>query len=349
MKTPFEGQFKIVPTDLSESVKQEFLQDKSPHYIWVSLPEPIRQGGHDFSFATLPVKLTPELALEQSGRGVLCETEAEAKESMELLIQRDRKPIAVIQSAGFGIVGEITNCRHFTTELSVRYRNGKDGNKQWWVLERDIDKATGEVTVLRRQDAVDEAEANRIADQWHQETEQKKKHYFESTAKSHTPPPPARCLPLTQVELKDDLPAAKWNALKRQWPHSFAIFERRKADSNAKISGQECQDAYLLDLVEQGYDPKSKTIRGDLKLAEALTKAAKKYAKSGRKKVTDLAIYMIAFNWELGWCYLPDAEIAQKLGENLKIRFTSAQVKQYRIRVLGLVAKHLPGPTPKSS
>ena len=345
MKTPFEGQFKIVPTDLPESVKQEFLQDK-PHYIWMSLPEPIRKGGHDFSFATIPVRLTPELAFEQSGQGVLCETEAEAKESMELLTQRNRKPIVVVQSPGFGIVGEITNYRHFTTELSVRYRLGKDGNKEWWVLERDIDKATGEVTVLRRQDATSEAEANHIADQWHQETEQKKKNHFDSAEKSHTPPPPARCNPLTQIDFKDDLPTAKWTALKRQWPHSFEIFERRKIVPSAKISDQECQDAYLLDLVEQGYDPKSKTIRGDLKLAEALTKAAKKYAKGGKKKNTDLAIYLIAFNWELGWCYMSDVEMAAKLEEMLKIKFTAEQVKKYRLRELGLVAKHLPGPSP---
>jgi len=349
MKMPFEGQFKIVPTDLPESVKQEFLQENSPHYIWMSLPEPIRQGGHDFSFAAIPVKLTPELALEQTGRGVLCETEAEAKESMELLTQRDRKPIVVVQSAGFGIVGEITNCRHFTTELSVRYRTGKDGDKQWWVLERDIDKATGEVTVLRRQDAADEAEANRIADQWQQESDQKREKHFDAVAKTNTlPPPPARCVPLTQIELKDDLPEAKWTALKRQWPHSFEIFEKRKANPNVKVSDLECQDAYLLDLVEQGYDSKAKTIRGDLKLIEALTKAAKKYARSGKRKVTDLAIYLIAFNWELGWCYLSDAEIAVKLEERIKTNFTAGQVKQYRFRELGLVAKHLPGPSSKA-
>ncbi len=346
MKTPFEGQIKLAPNDLPESVKQEFLENESPRYIWMSLPEPVRQAGVEFSFAAIPVKLTPELLFEQAGRGVLCETEAEAKESMELLSQRARKPIVLIQSAGFGIVGEITNCRHFTTELSVRYRTGKDGNKHWWVLERDIDKATGEVTVLRRKDAVDEAEAKRIADQWHQETKQERKNYFDSVAKSHTPPPPARCKPLTQIDLKDDLPAAKWTALKRQWPHSFEIFERRKTDLGAKTSDQECQDAYLLDLVEQGYDPKSKTIRGDLKLAEALTKAAKKYAKGGKKKHTDLAIYLIAFNWELGWCYLSDIEMAAKLEEKLKIKFTAEQVKKYRLRELGLVAKHLPGPSP---
>jgi len=332
--------------DLPDAVKEELLNETSPRWTLVTLPQPVQQAGSEFPFAVLPLKLTANSVLKQIGKGVLCETEAEAKESMELLIQRDKKPIVVVQSAGFGIVGEIKNFRSLTTELSVRSRIGEDGNRQWWVLEREIDKATGEVTVLRRQDAANKKEANRIADIWHQETEQKKKNYFDSIATSHTPPPPARCKPLTQIDLKDDLPAAKWTALKRQWPHSFEIFEKRKADADSEISDQECQDAYLLDLVEQGYNPKSQTIRGDLKLAEALTKAAKKYAKNGKKKITDLAIYMIAFHWELGWCYLSDAELAAKLEEKLTTKFTAAQVKKYRLRELGLVAKHLPGPSP---
>ncbi|MEI9862958.1 MAG: hypothetical protein WDN00_00035 [Limisphaerales bacterium] len=337
-----------MPTNLPETVKQEFLQDSLPRYIWVALPEPIQQIGHDFSFIVLPVKLTLDLALEQCGQGVLCQTEAEMKESMELLSEKAKKPIVLVQSAGFGIVGKITNFRSFITEQSVRYRVGKNGEREWWVLEREIDKATGEVTVLRRQDAANEEGATLVAKQWLQEYEQKEKKYFDAIAKSNTPPPPPRCTPLTQIELKDDLPAAKWTALKRKWPHSFEIFERERTNPRTKISHQECQDAYLLDLVEHGYDPKAETIRGDLKLAEALTKAAKKYARSGKRKITDLAIYFIAFNWELGWCYLSDAEIATKLGASLKARFTSGQVKQYRLRELGLVAKHLPGPAPKS-
>jgi|GEM_PF-2696880 len=348
MKTPFQGQSKVVPADLPEAVKQEFLQSNSPRYIWIALPEPMRQIGHDFSFLVLPVKLTPDLVLEQCGQGVLCQTEAEMKESLELLSQKGKEPIVVVQSAGFGAVGKITNFRSFLTEQSVRYRLRKNGKKEWWALEREIDKATGEVTVLRRQDAANEAEATRIAKQWLQEYEQEKKKYSDAIAKSNTPPPPPRCTPLTQIELKDDLPAAKWTALKRKWPHSFEIFEKAKANPSVKISDQECQDAYLLDLVEHGYDPKTETIRCDLKLAEALTKAAKKYVRNGKRKVTDLAIYLIAFNWELGWCYLSDAEIAAKLKENLKTQFTPGQVKQYRLRELGLVAKHLPGPPPKS-
>jgi hypothetical protein len=348
MKTPLQGQFKFAPTNLPESVKGELIQDKAPRYMRIALSQPVRQIGHEFSFVVLPVKLTPELVFKQCGRGVLCQTEAEAKESVELLSQQDKEHIVLAQAAGFGIVGKITNVRNLVTEQSVRSRLGQNGEKQWWALEREIDKATGEVTVLRRQDAADEAEATRIVKHWLQEYQRRKKKHFDAIGEPNTPPPPPRCKPLTPFELKDDLPAAKWTALKRQWPRSFEIFERRKANPDAKISDQECQDAYLLDLVEQGYDPKADTIRGDLNLAKALTKAAKRFAGCKKRKLTDLAIYLIAFNWELGWCYLADAEIAGKLGEILKAAFTPEQVEKYRYRTLGLVAKHLSGPSPKS-
>jgi hypothetical protein len=348
MKTPLQGQFKVAPTNLPESVKTELLQDNSPRYMWIALSQPVRQIGHEFSFIVLPVKLTPELVFKQCGRGVLCQTEAEAKESVELLSQQDKEHIVVAQAAGFGIVGKITNLRNLVTEQSVRSRLGQNGEKQWWALEREIDKATGEVTVLRRQDAADKAEATRVAKQWLQEYQRRKKEHLDASGKLNAPAPPLRCKPLTPFELKEDLPAAKWAALKRQWPRSFEIFEKRKTAPDAKISDQECQDAYLLDLVEQGYDPKADTIRGDLNLAEALTKAAKRFARCKKGKLTDLAIYLIAFNWELGWCYLADAEIAGRLGEMLKVAFTPEQVEKYRYRTLGLVAKHLSGPSPKS-
>lgn len=285
MKIPFEGESRLVPTNLPEQFKQELLEAKSSRYIWIALPEPIRQVGHEFLFIVIPVKLTAELALEQCGRGVLCQTEAEAKESVELLTQQTKEPIVVVQSAGFGTVGKITRIRNFVTEISVRYRNGKDGKRQWGASEREIDKATGEVTVLRRQIATDETEAKRLAHQWQQEYEGKKNEFVNSVAKSGVPlPPPQRCNPLTQSDLKDDLPAAKWTALRRQWPHCFEIFEERKANPNAAISDQDCQDAYLLDLVEQGYDPKADTIRADLQLCSALTRAAKNMRSEGNEK-----------------------------------------------------------------
>jgi hypothetical protein len=92
MKTPLQGQFKLAPTNLPESVKTELLQDNSLRYMWIALSQPVRQIGHEFSFIVLPVKLTPELVFKQCGRGVLRQSEAEAKESVELLSQQDKEP-----------------------------------------------------------------------------------------------------------------------------------------------------------------------------------------------------------------------------------------------------------------
>lgn len=139
MKTLFQGQFKIVPSNLPDSARQELLQDASPRYMWVALSEPIRQIGHDFLFLVLPVKLTPELVLHQCGQGVLCQTEAEARESMELLSEREKEPIVVVQAAGFGHVGKIKSFRCVITENSVCSRLGKNGRKQWWAWEREIE------------------------------------------------------------------------------------------------------------------------------------------------------------------------------------------------------------------
>src|ERR1051325_4761595 len=111
MKTPFQGRVNIEPTNLPEPVKAEFLGDSSPRYFRVALPKPLRQRGHEFSFVVVPVKLTPELIFSQCGKGVLCQTEAEAKESMELLSERDKEPIVVAQWEGCGIVGKVTNIR----------------------------------------------------------------------------------------------------------------------------------------------------------------------------------------------------------------------------------------------
>ena len=126
--------FNVVPTNLPESVKQELLQDiSSPRYMWVALSQPIRQIGHDFLFLVLPTKLTPELvSSKQCGRGVLCQTEAEAKESMELLAESEKEHIVVAQSAGFGVVAKIRNIRNLITEQSVRSRPRKNGERDWW-------------------------------------------------------------------------------------------------------------------------------------------------------------------------------------------------------------------------
>jgi hypothetical protein len=50
MKTPLQGQFKVAPTNLPESVKGELIQDKAPRYMRIALSQPVRQIGHEFSF-----------------------------------------------------------------------------------------------------------------------------------------------------------------------------------------------------------------------------------------------------------------------------------------------------------
>ena len=127
MKIPLESQFTIIPASLTESIKEELLRSTAPRYTWIALPDPIRLIGHDFAFAVLPLKLTPELALKQTGRGVACQTEAEAKETVELLSQAAKQHIVAFQTAGFGSVGTITHFRHIITEHSARCHNGKQG------------------------------------------------------------------------------------------------------------------------------------------------------------------------------------------------------------------------------
>lgn len=338
-----------------DSLKETLLKSSreySTNYIWFAAPKPIKQGDQRFAFIVLPVEVTPELELKQCGRGVLCQTEAEAKESMELLSKRDKEHIVAFQAAGFGGVGIITNFKHLIREQAISHSETR-GKRVWLALERNIDKATGEITMIRRQEVANEQEALRLAKQWQQEYEREKKKSFDAMEKSVTPPPPSRAVQLTKNDM-ENLAEAKIIVLKRQWPRCFEIFERQKSNPDSKIPDQQIEDAYLLDLVENGGDLWLKTVEGgkvraDKKLISALHKAIEQYAKRGKGKIIDTAIYLIAFNWELGWCYLSDEQLAEKLCDILETPFTPGQVKQYRYRTLGLVAKHLPGPSPKST
>lgn len=347
MKTPSHLEIKLAPTGLTEATKQQLLHESGRRYMWSSLPEPVLQLGHKFAYVVFPIRFNAEGFFEHNGECVLCQTEPEAKESAELLTEAHGEHIGIMQSAGFGIVGKV-RIRRMTTEHSVRYRQTAEGKRDWSAWEREIDKATGEVKVHRRQDARDEQEAKAIAQQWLDEYHTKRRQCGKAVASSNRPvAPPVRCHPLTVREIKQDVAEAKSKALKRQWPHCFEAFEKKGAFVDHATFGQACLDAYLLDLVEQGYDPKDEVIRADLPFVESLAKAAKKFRRHGKKKSTDLAIYLIAFNYELGWCYLSDKEIAKKLGELLNTSFTAGQVEQYRYRTLGLVSKHKPGPSPK--
>src|ERR1017187_1368367 len=112
MKTPLQGQFRVAPTNLPESVKKELLQDNSPRYMWIALSQPVRQIGHEFSFVVLPVKLTPELVFKQCGRGFLCPVQPEKKENIGMISQQDKEHIGVVRAAGFAVLCKITNHRN---------------------------------------------------------------------------------------------------------------------------------------------------------------------------------------------------------------------------------------------
>jgi hypothetical protein len=88
-------------------------------------------------------------------------------------------------------------------------------------------------------------------------------------------------------------------------------------------------------------------IRADMELISALHRAAHNYSTRGKSKIIDAAIYMIAFNWDLGWCYFSHKELAEKLTEFLETPFTDRQAKNYLV-TLGLYTKHKHGLPPES-
>lgn len=342
----------MTPQNLPDETKQVLLRETEPFYWQIKLSSLVRQDGQDYSHLVAPFKSLPDLTQVQTGPGVLCQTEAEAKETFENLRERDKKHLVLMQTAGLGIVGWATHLRRFVNEIGVMYKKLPDGKMLWLAYERETDQDTLEVKTIRRKEIGDEGEANYWARKWLDEYNQKKKAHFDSIGKSITPLPPLRCTALTKQEI-EDLGNAKMKALQRQWPRCFEIFERGKANPDAKIPDQQIEDAYILDLVSQGADlcaaTDGKKLRPEMELVLALGNAAKNYALRGKSKIIDTAIYLIAFKWEQGWCYLSDQQLAETLGEILETKFTPEQVKQYRYRTLELVSKHLPGPPPKSS
>ncbi|MDQ6631130.1 MAG: hypothetical protein M3Y82_05160 [Verrucomicrobiota bacterium] len=353
MKAPLKTKFGFaIESNLPEATKLELLNDPEPRYIFVNFEKPHRQDGKDFFHVVAPVKLTSGNKLVQAGAGVLCQTEAEVKETLDSLTARNKKHLVTFQVAGIGGVAWLKNLRRITNEIGVLHKILPSGKKLWLAFEREIDKDTLEVEVIRRKETKTEGEADFLAKGWLGEYNQKKKAHFDAIGKSPTPLPPVHCSPLTKSDI-EDFGKAKMLALRKQWPHCFQIFEQQKANPNSKIPDQQIEDAYLLDLVGNGSDPSLKTVdggkvRADMQLISALHKATQNYAKRGKNKIIDSAIYLIAFNWELGWCYLSNEQLADKLTQLLETPFTPEQVEKYRYRTLGLVAKHLPGPPSKS-
>ena len=347
MKTPLQGSIALGP--IHEDALIKLLQEPTRYHILTPNP-PIKQHGRSYDFVVLRFDIMPDGTARQNGQAVLCDTQQEACSTAAQLSQMRKKHLGAIQAAGLGGVAWVTNLRRLVREILVRKAKPPRRRRLWLALERDIDQDTNEVTVIRRKEVRTEQEARRLAQQWQWEYEQEKKAAQASMAKSITPPPPPRTLPLTRHDL-EDLAKAKITALKRQWPLCFAIFDKRKSDPASQITDQQVEDAYLLDLAEQGIDPKehAPTIRADLHLISALHKAAARFKRRGKGTVMDLAAYLLAFNWDLGWCYLSDSSIAKKVTEITGSRFDATRIKNLRVRVLGLVAKHQPGPEPKSA
>jgi hypothetical protein len=347
VKAPLRGKIKYAPVGLSDEIKERLLKETEPLYWQIALARPMRQEGQDFHWLVVPIKMTPDMKGEQSGAGVLCQTEAEAKETFESLKDRGKKYLVAVQTAGFGIVGWATHPRHTCNEIVIVRRKSADGKKLWVAVDQERDLDTLEAKVLRSKETESEGEAEFWKGKWIEEYKKEKKAHFEAIAKSVTPKPPPRCTALTKLEM-EDLGKAKMKALQRQWPRCFEIFEKHRSSPGTKIPDHECEDAYLVDLVANGGDQLLETVEGgkiraDMQLILALQKAAKNYTRRGKTKITDAAIYLIAFNWELGWCYLSNEELAEKITEILEMPFTAEQVEKYRYRTLGLVAKHKPG------
>lgn len=353
MKIPATGQFKFVALDLSESTKAELLKSDSTSYVGCPLNEPLNVGGNTYSFVVGKFKMTPKHEFEQmENEVVLCQTEEEMKESVQLLSEAAAEVMVAMQCGNIGTVAFAQpGVRCIIPGFSVGQKTLPDGKKVWVVAELEMDKATGKKTLKRKQELENEQEARRIYQQWIEESDQSKKSYFDGVAKSKIPPTPAnpfRCDTLSQVDM-DDTAKARMAVLRRQWPHCFEIFDNRNAGRRFTID--ECRKAYVLDWAEQGENPlsvKDKIPAGaDMEFWNTLKKASDRAAKSKKKLLLQKVDYWIAFNWQLGWCYLSGKDLAKKASEIAGKTFSAGQIKQRRDK-LGLVAKNHSGQLPKS-
>jgi len=335
--------FKLKLNSLPDATRRKWLEESGLHYALIKFDKPFEEKGHHYPYAVAEFEFEGEKEINKCVPAIICETEAEANETEAILSGRQRKDIGIFQTAGAGGVCWAKNYQRITNEIAVMRKKLPGGKTAWWAVERETDQDSLEVTVIRSKREATEQEAKTLATQWLNEYHREREKAQAAMAKGVTPEPPPRCEKLTKTD-REDLLKAKMTALQRQWPHCFKIFEKRKADPKWKANDQEMENAYLVDLVAQGHSQPAETIRCDLKLISALHKAAERFSKRGKTKITGIALYLIAFNWELGWCYSSDGEIAKQLGGILKTAFNAEQVRKYRLRDLGLVSKHHSGP-----
>lgn len=350
MKVPAEGKIEFWPGQVPEQARQVLARESSPCHISIQLQKPVQLNGLEFSFIVLPIQLTPDNQFQQVGQDVvLCQTQAEADESRELLAAAAKEHMLIIQAGNLGGIAFASRLRVFNTKFVAKQVTKPGGKKVWMTFELERDQATWKITVKRKQKARNQAEAEQNAQRWQAEFDAEKKKYFDTVAKSNVPPkPPERCESLSKTD-RGDIVKAEMAVLRRQWKHCFALLDQRKAGRH--FSEDDCRKTYLLDLAEQGESPLLSTKRpaaSDNDFWQALVKASNRAVRGKRKLLLQLVDYLIAFNWKLGWCFLPEKELAERISSITKQTFTPGQIGKRRER-LGLVPKHLPGPPFKSS
>jgi hypothetical protein len=306
----------------------------------VPLEKPIEQGGEKFRFLVAPFSRITETTFLQVGPGVLCQTKAEADETLAAMAESQRKHFDVFQLPTFGGIAIINNLRPFESWFDPFWLTSADGKKEWFAVERKRYTVTLEVVEIRRQQVPTEKAALALCKQWADEIEKQKK----PASAPRPPPPPDRAERHWGPSDNAAVAAARMAALRREWPKFFAGIEATPRASNDALT-----DAYLIDVAEHsGNISTAFAIRQDPALIIELADALRRCGKRRVANANTSAVSLMAFNYLAGWCYLSDAAIADKLSAALGKKFTARQVEHFRLRDLGkLYSKHLPGPEPK--
>lgn len=255
-----------------------------------------------------------------------------------------RKELVVSPAPGFGTVAVMTQHRRSSPEIQLRkIKNG--GKTLFWAeaIERDLD--TGKVRIIRSSKETESQEkAVLLYRQWCAERVKKERDYWAAVAKAKAfkPPPPPGCDPWTDDDEKK-LREAQRIALQNQYPRCFAHLKTPKFNDGCAFDMVANFGSALKEFLPEEFSVRDDSqFRGELRIA-------KRQHAGGKGKLIDRVCVLIAFNWKLGWCYLSNEQLAEKLGAILGIEFTEGQVKKYRGRTLLLKTKHPQGPPRKSA
>jgi hypothetical protein len=117
--------FKIKDKELTLILPRAELairRELSECVVSFGLIAPIRHEGRDWRFVVFPIKITPELKLEQSGEGILCFDEAEATDTRnEILKSKNPKtpPVVLASWSGGFTLATITKERRWRREFEL--------------------------------------------------------------------------------------------------------------------------------------------------------------------------------------------------------------------------------------